>query len=294
MAYLRGCNAHLVDDPFPANSRYKGKTRRRCLSTQKLLEAEHGDFLRGAPASCYASQEELVKEILKGGFCSQNNPMGGFVSLEGGVETRVGDGVLDRRMFGFCFGKSRVAPEQLGPFSHLQAELVASKVSSGVFGGGKARFDKMTGVGGIVGGGNSSSVPEAGKKLLDRQTRDARTYGSNGFAGSTETMSLDMLRFLILERGFSGFRLVHFVHYEIRHHLGPFVTDKLQRRHFLRQDPEARLERNNLKLVLNGVRSRLTKRLTNRLTTSVCKHFCLSFSCTGLEPQRAATTRTRE
>lgn len=238
-------------------------TQAKAGSVKTLLKKAFSvDSCTGTPFNKgFASQEELVRKVLlTGGYNSQGNRVGGFVAIEGGRETREGDGVLDRRMFGFCFQKSRVGPEQLGPFAATQAQLQVTRTLGGrearAAAAWKAAVREEEGLPGDRHppgqGGERDAVRVRAQQVVADQTRQVRTHGGNEFSGSTETMSLDLARFLLQERGLEGFIVRHYIFYDHRGYLEPFVNTLLQRRHDLRHQAEAGLERNILKLVLNG------------------------------------------
>jgi hypothetical protein len=108
------------------------------------------------------------------------------------------------------------------------------------------------------------AVEHLRRKLLDKQTKNRRTCGRNELVGADdgciETLGLDFFRFLVIERGFVDYQVLHYIHYTSRLWLSDFVTPKLQRRHELRTVGGGvggggggnELERNVLKLTLNG------------------------------------------
>ena len=57
---------------------------------------------------------------------------------------------------------------------------------------------------------------------------------------------------MIKERGYSGFRIRHFLYYRIKHYLSPFIRQMLQLRKDLAKLPNSALKSTLLKLVLNG------------------------------------------
>jgi hypothetical protein len=271
---ITDCDIYHSQDRVPDPSRWnldlrkgkgKGKGKKpQYSSVAALLKTRYGqDALSGTPfGKTFASQEELVARILAGGHQSQGNPDGGFVTIEGGFEGATD--LLSKNQFGFCFQKSPVTAQHMGPFSHMQAEMLATQQLTREGGGRLAAAavaavaaanteEEKAAAAQLVATAATEELETRKNKIIQAQTRMIRTHGANAFVGSTETLSLGLFVFLLLERKLTNFKILHFLHFEHRQYLTPFIEDKLQRRHELRlATGDVALERGILKLVLNG------------------------------------------
>ncbi|CAM6055381.1 unnamed protein product [Sphagnum tenellum] len=169
------------------------------------------------------TQDQLVKKIMDGGYNHEgSNEYGGFVTIVGGVEKpKPGDKVLDGA-FGFFHQRGKVNVQDLGPFTRFQAV-------------------KMHG--GDV---------KAAAKFLKRQTSEDQTFSRSAFLSDSETLSLDYFRFLVRERGLCQFSIRHALIYRHKPFLTKLLQDLLQKRHELRDDPDASFRRTILKLQINS------------------------------------------
>ena len=149
-----------------------------------------------------------------------SNDFGGFVIIAGGRETRSDDGILPRA-FGFCHQRTTLDLEHLGNFTRWQAaEMYGSK--------------------------------EAGDKKLTELCARPGTLARTSFHKNGECISLEYFRWLLKERSLRDFEIRHLIFYRHKHYLSDFVGDMLQQRHSLRNDKDASLMRNLLKLLVNG------------------------------------------
>ena len=195
-----------------------GKTRKPKHDAWNKYKTVREYLLREHPVdSCLGTlekrftQKKLVKKILDSGFNSEHGEYGGFIAIQGGVETRTDDGVLPRA-FGFCHQRSQVRPHEVGNFTRLQAKKYC--------------------------GGNESLA----RAELDKLAVNQRTHVRTSFSpDKMEVLSLDYFRFLCVERGLSRYTVKHFIWYRIKHYLDPFVAGMLQRRYDLPKVPESQL-----------------------------------------------------
>jgi hypothetical protein len=199
------------------NNWAKYKTVREYLATEHkedtVLGSRHKSF----------TQKNLIKKILDSGYNSEKgNEFGGFVVITGGRETREDDGLIPRS-FGFCHQRSPVGEANIGSFTKMQVRMQC--------------------------GGNESLVNKTLKQMGDQPRTAVKTsFPEQG----GEVLTMDYLRFLIHERGLTGFRVRHAILYKIKHYLSPFVVDMLQQRYDLQGVPDSEMLRILLKLVING------------------------------------------
>ena len=209
--------------PWQAKSECKVPKKGRQKSVRKLLKDLYPtQSVLGAGRREY-TQQALVKRILESGFNSvPGNGFGGFVTITGGKETRTDDGTI-LRQFGMCHQRCRRDLNDLGAFSRFQARLKL---------GGK----------------------EEGDAWLKQIFAGKSTMSRNSFHEMGETISLDYFRFLVKERGLKGYRIRHFIFYQHRQFLTPFIQDMLQKRRDVRKKGGGdELMSQVLKLVLNGL-----------------------------------------
>jgi hypothetical protein len=198
-------------------------TRGDYLSPRDLLLSKHGeDALVGfGSLGGFDNQEHFVRTMLEAGDNSEpGNDFGGFVVVAGGRETREDDGLLPRQ-FGFCHQRCRLTPDQLGNFTRMQAVMMHG--------------------------------PKEADKELRRLLANLGTLSRTGFHEGGELLTLDYARFLVRERGFKDFRVLHVMLYKTRHYLTQFFKMLLQRRHELLRVPNSELSRLLLKLAGNSV-----------------------------------------
>jgi hypothetical protein len=225
----------------------------RYSSVRKLLEAEHpGDVVLGGPSPPPPSagggrrrgrkrkwtQSSLVREIMEQqrqqpptkkssatpttSTKRRRERLAGFLVVCGGRETETDDGVLPGSM-GYCHQRRKVGDaSELGPF----AEDLALRDCGG--------------------------DEEAAARLLARQSDKEMTMTRCSFHDEGEVLELSYFAFLVEQRKLSGYTVKHFLQYCQRDYLTPFVDRLLQRRHDLRDEAGADLERQTAKLFLNG------------------------------------------
>jgi hypothetical protein len=222
-------------DPRRWNKRldHEAKHHKQFPSIRALLEARHPlDSVLGFRTKEY-SQEGLMAKIMAGGYNSEGqNSFGGFCTITGGKESRTGDGVIPGS-WGFCHQRTTLDLDQLGEFTRMQAEMMVEEAAAK--------------------GGQSEK--EMAKKMLAKQLATEQTVLRRSFHEKGETISLDYLRFLVKERGLTGFKITHFIAYRCKPFMSGFMEDKLQRRYDLRDsvDPKDVLQRGLLKLTGNSI-----------------------------------------
>lgn len=187
-------------------------------NVRDLLISEH-DAVVGLGSDRF-TQEALLQKILESGDNGAGNDFGGFVVVCGGRETREDQA---SKSMAFCHQRCSVTPAELGRFTRYQA---------------LERF-----------GGRKKEAEE----FVSRMSARKQTLTKRSFHRGGETVGLDYFRFLLRERGLAEFEIRHLLFYKHKRYLSPFIDSFLQRRHDLRADPNSGLERNLLKLVLNGI-----------------------------------------
>ena len=167
-------------------------------TARALLAGKHPlDSLLGyAPRRM--TQKTLVRRILETGFNSTPGvTMGGFVVVQGGTETRTGDGVLPGA-FAFCHQRTGTRAEGLGRFTAMQARMhwgAAGTAATAAAGGSAA----------------AAAADARADAKLESAAAQQGTLSVPGYHRRGTAISLDFFRFLVAERGFAGYRLRHFV-----------------------------------------------------------------------------------
>ena len=90
------------------------------------------------------------------------------------------------------------------------------------------------------------------EKYLKRMAAQVGTLSRTHYHENGETVSTELFKFLVQERGLTGYRIRHFVFFRSGLHLSPYITDKLQLRYDLRGEPNMQLLRELLKMLING------------------------------------------
>jgi hypothetical protein len=123
----------------------------------------------------------------------------GFVTIMGGHERAVSDPLDVTNNFGFCVQKSKIATSDLSPYTRNQ--IAAMEGRNGVWGDVDAYVNKLA------------------------PRNHTRRYFPKD---QLQTISTTYLKFLIKERGFKGFSLVHFMAYEMRNWWSAFLVPILR------------------------------------------------------------------
>ena len=162
------------------------------------------------------TQRACVEKIMSTDFNSSSPAAyyGGFVTLEGGWESRTDDGLTPGGTFAFCHQRTQLErpEEQVGRFTHLQARHLWP-----------------------------DNTPAQVRAKVARQAGRLGTLSRGSFptgVGAATTLSLDLFRFLVVERGLVGYRLRHFCYYSSRHSLTPYIEQLVQLRHDLKRRPD--------------------------------------------------------
>ena len=146
------------------------------------------------------TQRTLVRRILDAGFNSTPGvTMGGFVVVEGGIEKRTDDLVLPGA-FAFCHQRTETRADLLGGFTTMQARMHWGAPAAAAAAGGVA-----------PGPAAARAADARADAKLEAAAAQLGTLSTPGFHRRGTTLSLDFFRFLLVERGFSGYRLRHFV-----------------------------------------------------------------------------------
>ena len=203
-----------------------------CLST--LLGEDHlgtPHWLPGGYSDTdFISESDLLEKLL-----DKNSGAGGFVTISGGRET-VEDAAS--KVMGFCLQRGVVDPEELGPGAlHLMRERVR---------GGMVKRSGETET------SFEMRVLEKAILSLDSNCESDYTMVRRHFKKQI-TLPLEQFVWLVEKRGLTDFRIKHYIHYECRLFLEPFIHYLLQERHSLkRQGMGKSLKAETLKLVANG------------------------------------------
>ena len=141
-------------------------------SLRDMMAKKHGaDSVAGAGFKT-VSAGELINKIMHAGRCHDGTTsMGGFVVLTRGKEAVKED---RERSFGFCFQRSKVAAEELGPWTLKSAEMLASS--------------KL----GLPPG--DEKVLRLRDRILSDLLKEPITLSRSSFGRSAECLSLDFFR----------------------------------------------------------------------------------------------------
>ena len=203
-----------------------------CLSTML------GDDHLGTPAwlpggyadTAFISESELLAKLL-----DKNSGAGGFVTISGGRET-VEDAAS--KVMGFCLQRDVVDPDELGPGALL---LMRERVRGGM---SKRSGESETAF--------EMRVLEKAILSLDANCESDYTMVRRHFKKQI-TLPLEQFVWLVEKRGLTDYTLLHYIHYECRLFLEPFIHYLLQERHTLKlQGMGKSLKAETLKLVANG------------------------------------------
>lgn len=189
-----------------------GLTSERFASMSEALRTEHGDDC-WLPFRAPLLDRKIVLEKIR------NGSMTGFATVRGGSEGQSNplDTVASAN-FGFCVQNYSVRPEEVSRYTKSQIEEFG--------GGGEGSADKYL------------------------AAQPARTLNSGCFHAE-ETVSTTYLRWLMQERGFSGFEITHLMLYKFANWSGDFLTSVLQARHDYKRAGNT-VAAECLKLVGNG------------------------------------------
>ncbi len=167
------------------------------------------------------TQAALIGKIMAG-----DPAVGGFVTVAGGMcdyhDDKVG------AQFSFCMQRAPPRRYEVGKFT--LAQLRASC------------------------GDNEAAY----QKKLDALLKSPLTLGKHYYEEHGETIGTQLLRWLIRERGFRGFRIIHYLHYNCRSYFRPFLEPLLQVRHDIKRgvsdfSPDGvRLAEQAIKVILCG------------------------------------------
>jgi hypothetical protein len=174
-------------------------------SVRQYLAKEHAeDVVLGIREKSF-TQAQLVNKILETGYNSEpGNEWGGFICITGGKETRTDDDLLPGS-FGFCHQRVGLREEEIGNFTKFQARLLQPEADA-----------------------------ETVFKTLKALAAQPRTLVKTSFSEEGEVLALDYFRFLVQERGLSGYRVRHFVYYAAKKYTTPYIEGMIQRRHDLK------------------------------------------------------------
>lgn len=184
----------------------------------------HRSIVSKTPTSI--SQKDLIRNIVNQYQGKSNDhDLYGFILIRGGNtddKKPLNEKGLPSEAFHFCHQRTRLTEDDLGPFTLFQSKL----------------YEQTSGV-----------------KAENYLKNQLHTVLKDGFDddGEGELLGTDYLAFLIVERDFKNFTIDHFIHYERKNFLTPFITKLLQDRYDLKKskNPDLLLS-NTLKLILNG------------------------------------------
>ena len=149
------------------------------------------------------TQEELVAKLLKSQPNAKGERFGGFLLVRGGKQ-RCGDDVDP--MMGYCMQRSRVSVSDLGAMTRWQAAQMCDG-------------DEV-----------------AAKALLERYCKNEQTTCRTAYPmGAGELIGVDLFRFLVTQKGFHGYEIQHFIHYNHAGFMDSFLERLQQMRHDLKR-----------------------------------------------------------
>jgi hypothetical protein len=159
-------------------------------SVLAMLRAEFARECVLPPTFRRKEQRQLVSQILKG-----DEDVQGFVTIVGGSENhfdKVG------RQFSFCLQRAPPRSCEIGDFTRRQVS------------------DYCAG------------DPKLIAQQLKKMERTPLTLTKHYYEGHGETISTELLRWLIVNRGFWGFKVLHLLRYNTRDYFRPFLEKCLQ------------------------------------------------------------------
>ena len=172
--------------------------------------------------SCLGFDEKFMneEEILEKLMSTTDSEFSGFVVVKSGVEDERFDSGNEGH-FGYVMQRCFVNKEELGSFTRFSARMQC--------GGDRAKGDRY----------------------LDHILSKPMTMTRKSLHDRGECMTMNYLRFLIRERGFKNFKLLHMIVYDHRKYLSDFVIRLLQLRHDLKKNKGSDLTCNTLKLLVS-------------------------------------------
>jgi len=211
---FHGADCHrLVPSTKPGSSKTFATALSACLT-------ERSDTFVYLPAGERTRELDVEREVLPG---IANGTLTGFVTVKGGSESR--DVVEDFPVagnFGFCIQRYAPRPDEISDFTKRQ---IADYL-----------------------GLEGPDVARDVDRFIEKQL--PRTINSGTFH-TWETVTTSYLRWLINERGFTGFRVSHLMIYRFSDDPKHFLEPILQRRHDAKRAGNA-VEAECLKLIGNG------------------------------------------
>jgi hypothetical protein len=125
--------------------------------------------------------------------------------------------------FGYAHQRVRTDESELGSFTLFQA--------------------------GVMSRGDAAVAAKLLAKYCDNeQTVSRRSFPEEG----GELVGTDLLRWLVLSKGLTGFKIVHFVEYSLANFMNGFYQPLLQERHELKRDGGSNLRQETIKLTMNA------------------------------------------
>ncbi len=204
----------------------------------KLLKDEFGDDAIVGFSVPRLKEAELLRRIL------YDEDYNGFCTIRGGKEGRDDAASLTQA---FCLGKHVVSADELGDYA-LEVTAMAKGLDP--------QLDR------------AKAKRQLQRDCLKRcLTMTRRFFGCNQLS----TLSTLQLRFLVTQRNFHNFRLVHFIHCHLRTYLFDFNFRILQERHRLkREEPSNELGQLTCKLIFNSSYGYYNLNTSRYHKTSVC------------------------
>jgi len=233
------------------------------------------DFKRGYAAALNAAGGPCRFEYASFYECQFFHGTFGDVDLRAYMEDRHGDDYVGGR-----------------PFVGIGQAALKSAIRSGratgfvaIVGGSERISDKASRQFSFVAQRSKVSLDEVGEFTRDRirdSGRGGRHYEEKSFtltrrrvhpSAEPLCMSTAYLKWLMDERGFDGFGVVHFLHYNFRAYLAPFLLNLLRRRHVEKAKGTTAGDINSgiLKLLGNSFYGYCSMQPTNYPVTSVVK-----------------------
>jgi hypothetical protein len=194
------------------------------------MRRKHADkVVFGSALGQSVSQGELLRRVLEAPSPPPPGPaapsddwtrrprFGGFCMIKGGSLPDEGHN------FGYAHQRVRTDESELGSFTLFQA--------------------------GVMSRGDAAVAAKLLAKYCDNeQTVSRRSFPEEG----GELVGTDLLRWLVLSKGLTGFKIVHFVEYSLANFMNGFYQPLLQERHELKRDGGSNLRQETIKLTMNA------------------------------------------
>jgi hypothetical protein len=196
-----GCSTSVQEDnkrrPWPKEDI---RTYMRRLHPDKIIFGPEWPLLKQRNGEF--TQNELVSKIISSPSNASGEKFGGFLLIRGGRQSEENSDNM-----GYCLQRSHVSVDELGPMTWWQAVEMCD------------------------------GDEDAARQLLEKYCKNEQTLCRTAYpsSGGGELIGVDLFRWLCLNRGFHGYRILHFVHYSHTHQMNSFLDPLQQARHDLKR-----------------------------------------------------------